>query len=67
MLHNVTQPPTKTFSPRYRLDVEHIPKRLRILAVSRDQGRHFGSPYNKDHSKFEFILGRLFVEAPYWI
>ena len=34
------------------------------VAVSKNQGPHFGSPYNKDHNMFGFILGPPIYGSP---
>ena len=34
------------------------------MAVSKNQGPHFASPYNKDHNLFGSVWGPLCMEAP---
>ena len=36
----------------------------RQMAVSKNQGPYFGSPYYKDHYMFGSILGPLFMKTP---
>ena len=42
----------------------HLPKSV-YMAVSKNQGPHFGSPYNKDHNIFGSILGSPIYGSPH--
>ena len=38
---------------------------FKYMAVSQKKGPHFGSPYNKDHNIFGFILGPPIYGSPH--
>ena len=40
---------------------------IRYMAVSTNQGPHFGSPYHKDHNVFGSILGPPIYGSPHWL